>query len=380
MDDIFSLESSAPPPHFSALAWGFRAARLLHVAVRLNLFTVLDERPCDAYMLAKQLNTNGEMTERVLVALAGLGLVRHDMDTWRNTLAASLYLVKEQPLYQGDVIELAAQEWDQYTHLERLIREGRSENPFSWGHTQKQYLRAIHGLTIAGLAQRLARLVPLAGRGTLLDVGGAPGTWSVALAQRYPALRITLTDIEDTAIETLRVIGQFDLAKRLTLKTVKAVAWREKSFGQNQYEAVLLSRLAIGVEGTTLSQLMRAHEALKAGGVVIVHAYLLDNDLNGSGEAVYKHLLGETCTLEQLISLLEEAGFERVSVLHRHPADGDLLVGYKVSNPLPVEPPELVEAATPELSLVGAGTADFDEDVILATHRRAWSGVIERLN
>lgn len=380
--DIFGLESSLPPPHLSALVWGFRAARLLQVAVRLNLFTVLEQRPCDAYMLAKQLGTDGNMTERVLVALAGLELVRHDMDTWRNSLAASLYLVKGQPLYQGDVIELAAQEWDRYTHLERLVREGRRESQFSLGQdaqSQNLYLKAIHGLTVAGVAQRLARLVPLAGRRTLLDVDGAPGTWSVALAQRHPTLRITLMDSNayGTGIQIVRVLGQFEVAKQIS---VKAVAGREKSFGTNKYEAVLLSRLMANTDGSTLTQLMRAHEALKKGGLVIVHSYLLDNDLNGSGEATYRYLTDETCTLEQLCSLLEEAGFERISVLHRHPMEGDLIVGYKGDDSLVQEPTELVEVATPELAMVGASGNDYDEDVLLATHRRAWSGVIERLN
>lgn len=378
--DIFGLESSAPSPHFTALAWGFRAARLLQVAVRLNLFTVLEQRPCDAYMLAKQLGTDGNMTERVLVALAGLDLVRHDMDTWRNSLAASLYLVKGQPLYQGDVIELAAQEWDRYSHLERLVREGRRENQFSMGQdpeSQRRYLKAIHGLTVAGLVQRLARLVPLAGRRTLLDVDGAPGTWTVALAQRHPSLAITLMHDKTTGIEIARVLGQFEVQKQVKFRTATE---RDKSFGTNIYEAVLLSRLVANTDGSTLTQLMRAYEALKTGGLVIVHAYLLDNDLNGGGEAAFRYLTDETCTLEQLHSLLEEAGFERISVLHRHPTEGDLLVGYKGDEPLLQEPSELVEVATPELAMVGATGNDFDEDYLLATHRRAWSGVIERLN
>jgi hypothetical protein len=377
--DIFGLEPSAPSSRFSAVAWGFRSARLLHVAVRLNLFTTLEDRPCDAFMLAKRLGTDGDMTERLLVALAGLELVRHDMDMWRNTLPASLYLVKGQPLYQGNVIELAAQEWDRYTHLERLIREGRGESRFAFGedgNSQAHYLNAIHGLTVAGLAQRLARLIPLAGRRTLLDVGGAPGTWSIALAQRHAGVRITLLDNENSVAHSKSILGQFGVNKQVRVKTAE---WRDKGFGTNEYEAILLSRLMAATDGSTLTHLMRAYDALKSNGMVIVHTYLLDNDLNGGGEATFRYLMQESCTLEQLSSLLAEAGFERVAVLHRHPTEGDLLVGYKGNEPLLQEPTELVEVATPELTLVGTGGNEHDEDVILATHRRAWSGV-ERLN
>lgn len=379
--DIFGLEFSAPSPQFLALAWNFRAARILQVAVRLRLFTALEERPTDAFMLAKRLHCDGDMTERLLIALAGLELVRHDMDVWRNTLAASLYLVEGQPLYQGDGIELAAQEWDQYKNLERLVRDGRNSNhAFSFGEddaSQKRYRQAVHGLAVAGLAQRIARLAPLAGRRDLLEVGGAPGTVSIALAQRHSALRVTLMDTESALPQSKAVIAQFGMKKQIQ---AVANAWREKSFGTNAYDAVLLSRLPVGAEDALLAALMRGYDALRPNGVIILHTYLLDNDLNGSGEATFRHLLDNAYTLEQLCSFLQESGFERIAVLHRHATEGDVLVGYKQNDAPQEEPNALVEVATPEISLIGSGGNEYDEDVLLATHRRAWSGVIERLN
>lgn len=168
-------------------AWLFREARILQVAVRLKLFTALNKQPQTAFQLAKRLKTDAEMTERLLIALTTLDLVRHHHGSWRNCLPASLYLVEREPLYQGDAIELAAEVWTDYDRLEHKIRQGVKASSFSMTinpASQATYLKAMQAIALAGQAQRLARLLPISGRRTLLDIGGAPGTYSLALCER----------------------------------------------------------------------------------------------------------------------------------------------------------------------------------------------------
>ena len=57
------------PGDLSHRAWGFREARLLQVAVRLELFTALERaQPCEAGALAAAIGGDGEMVERLLVS------------------------------------------------------------------------------------------------------------------------------------------------------------------------------------------------------------------------------------------------------------------------------------------------------------------------
>lgn len=346
--DLFDLN---PPRNLpSALAWSFREARVLQVAVRLNLFTVLHEHPQGAARLASTLNSDPDMTERLLIVLASLDLVSHDKGYWRNKLAASLYFVKGTPLYQGDVIELAAEVWHRFTNLERIVRHGRKpeDQLFSMHqHSawQTTYLKAMHGLASAGRAQRLARLIPLAGRRTLLDVKGAPGTYSLALCERFATLNVILLDDEQSVAQSRSIIKPFSYAQRITFKQQPNPL---NTFGQNEYEALLLSHISVESESDVLNQLVKAHDALKSEGLLIIQTFLLENDLSGGEAAALAYLFDHLLTLEQMQSTLAEAGFERITVLYRDRQEGDILVAYKAADLSQESLQQLIDFAQPE--------------------------------
>lgn len=345
--DIFELETKRLPSLPSAIAWQFREARILQVAIRLKLFTTLNQEPQSSGELARTLRTNPAMTERLLIALAALDLVWHDQGTWQNTFPAALYLVEGKPLYQGTHIEQAAELWNRYHHLEQLVRHGpkQDEPLFSLTH-QPTYLKAIHAIAIAGRAQRLARLAPIASRRTLLDIGGAPGSYSIALCQRYWNLKATLLDKAKTLAESKATIEQFKLTDRIELKKGD---WQHDSWGEASTETLILNHILIESERQALDYLNRALQALKGGGLLIIQSFLLDNDLNGGYNAAMFNLFNDMFTIEQMEALLIEAGFERISLLARHPNDCDIFVAYKPFITLPASQQELVELVTPDL-------------------------------
>ncbi len=346
--DLFDLN---PPRHLpSTLAWSFREARVLQVAIRLKLFTALHEYPQSAVQLASILNSDSDMTERLLIVLAGLELVSHDKGYWRNKLAASLYFVEGKPLYQGDVIEFAAEVWHRFTNLERIVRHGRKREDqlfsmYEHSSWQSTYLKAMHGLASAGKAQRLARLIPLGGRRTLLDVKGAPGTYSLALCERFATLNVVLLDDEQAVEQSRAIIKPFSYASRIRFKEQVIPL---EDFGENEYEALLLSHISIESESEILSQLIKAHDALKGEGLLIIQTFLLENDLNGGQTAALTHLFDHLFTLEQMYSTLAEAGFERVTVLYRDQQEGDILVAYKGSDLSEAPLQQLIDFAQPE--------------------------------
>lgn len=349
--NLFDLN---PPRHLpSALAWSFREARVLQVAARLKLFTALDKYAQSAARLASTLNSDPDMTEQLLIVLASLDLVSHDKGYWRNKLAASLYLVEGKPLYQGDVIEFAAEVWHRFTNLERIVRHGRKREDQLFSMHQHSawqtiYLKAMHGLASAGKAQRLARLTPLAGRRTLLDVKGAPGTYSLALCERFAALQVILLDDHQAIAQSRAIIKPFSYAQRITFKEEHTPF---QTFGENEYEALLLSHILVESESDALNQLVKAHEALKSEGLLIVQTFLLENDLNGGQAAGLAHLFDHVFTLEEMQSMLAEAGFERITVLYRDPQEEDILIAYKTAD-LSVEPlQQLTHFAQPEKEL-----------------------------
>lgn len=379
--DLFNLDSLPPDRSPASLALSFREARIVQVAVRLKLFTGLSEGPQSAERLAARLKCDPAMMERLLVALAVLDLVVHDDGLWRNGLAASLYLVVGQPLYQGDTIEWAAQVWNSYHHLERMVRKGRRREERLFALHQERdwqvlYLKAMHALGVAGQAQRLARLVtPLAGRKRLLALGSAPCTYSIALCQRFPALRATVLERADALPESESILAQWGGGERVTLKPLAEV---EKGWGRSNYDALLLTHLLLDSEAQALTTFMRAYEALKAEGLLIVHSLCLDSDLNGGREAALTNLLDPVLTLDQMRAVLAEAGFERISLLFRHPVEGDILIAYKPTDASDEPDGELMAFISPEqeiFALMGLGE-DETQDA-LTIHRRAWERLVQ---
>ena len=54
------------------LNWGYRAARLLHVACGLDIFTILSKEQLTADQLSKNLNSSPEMTKKILIGCVAM--------------------------------------------------------------------------------------------------------------------------------------------------------------------------------------------------------------------------------------------------------------------------------------------------------------------
>jgi hypothetical protein len=190
----------------------------------------------------------------------------------------------------------------------------------------------------------------LAGRRSLLDVGGAPGAYSIALCQRYPALRATILDSIDALRLSAPVLEQFDMSGRILLKEA---AEQREGFGRNEYDALLMSRNLPGDEASALSELVRSYNALRPGGLMILPMSLLDSDLNGTVGAAFFHMLYGTFTLDQLRALIAEAGFERAALLYREEQGGDIVIAYKPMDESEEDGRFLMEYVSPEQEMFG---------------------------
>jgi predicted O-methyltransferase YrrM len=375
--NLFDLDAQHPTHLPTTLGWSFREARILQVAVRFKLFSALNQEAKSAVGLASELGTHPEMTERLLTALASLDLVIHDDGLWRNCLAASIYLVEGQPLYQGDVLEMAADVWTQYNDLERLVREGPREESAVPGSRQHPnaatYIRAMHAIAVAGQAQRLARFVgALASRRTLLDVGGAPGTYSIALCQRFPGLKATVWDTQAALALAEQTVREHDLSDRIRFK---AGDLQKDRLGRGEYEALLLNHLLMGAEANVLPLLVKAYEALKPGGLLIVQNRILDDDLNGNQDAALDNVLEGLLTLEQMRTIVAEAGFERVTLLYRSLQGTDILTAIKPMDAPPSTREVLMERISPEqeiFALMGYGEEESGESLLRRLSPEQW--------
>jgi 2-hydroxy-4-(methylsulfanyl)butanoate S-methyltransferase len=306
----------------SHLAYGFMASKALFAALDLDLFSALSGGAKSLESLETATGVPGNRLSTLLAALVAVGLVQHEDDLFVNAPVAARYLVRGGSNYFGDYYRLQIDKqvypsWQQLRDgliglptksIYDLIQDEREAELFS--HAQHQ------GST--GPAILLSRVVDLKGCSRLLDVAGGTGAFSIVLCRLYPELRSTILDFPAVTEVARRYVDEAGLADRVEFLSGNALE-REWPNGQ---DAVLMSYLLSAVGASDIERLMeRARNALKPGGLLILHDFMLNADRAGPRDAAL-FLLG-TVTIrpdamsfsaEDLDEMSRRHGFTSVSL------------------------------------------------------------------
>ena len=297
------------------LQWQFRAGRALQTAHQLGVFEALKE-PKTAAEVAARCSTDAGMTARLLIVCCSLGLVRRDDDYFALTQLGRDTLLPESLRYLGGTLNHGESLWWAWSGLPDVVRTGRREaqpkppEPFA-SHWHENFIWAMHGITANGVSQWLAGQLDLSDLNTLLDVGGGPGTNSIALCQRFPRLKAVIWDLPQTIAIAEQVIGRFGMEDRITLK---AGDWNSDPFGEG-YDCLLMSNILHGQDSQADMKLAKAARALRPGGLLIIHDFLLDNDRSGPLPAALFNLMLGAYTVSELLAVVRTAGFGEVSLI-----------------------------------------------------------------
>lgn len=182
----------------SSIGYGFIASKALFTALDLDLdlFTRLSSRPQNLDSLARKAGVRPNQLLTLMTALVCLGLVVRDGEVYANAPASDAYLARHSPKYYGDYLRLQIDKQVYHSLLEltasfRGERKGFYETFLADPEQAELFSRAQHVGSL-GPAQVLAGQIPLGDRGTLLDVGGGSGAFSITLCQRNPQLTATI--------------------------------------------------------------------------------------------------------------------------------------------------------------------------------------------
>jgi hypothetical protein len=310
--DVDNLEASAA---LLELNWQFRASRALMTAHQLKFFTAL-RIPRTAAEVAKRCSSDPGMTGKLLIVCCALGVLRHDGERFALTKLGSDLLLPGNLRYIGGVLDHNEMLWWASTGLPEIVRTGKRESaptpPEHFRrHVFENWIWAMHGNASNGSAQWVARQLDLGDRRLLLDVAGGPGTYSVALCQQFPNLKAVVWDLPETLVITRKVISQFGMKGRIK---VQKGDWNRDEFGSG-YDCLLMSNILHGQGFDAEARLKQGKTALAAGGLLIVHDFLLDNDRCGPLPAALFNLWLGAFTVGEMIGIIRRAGFKDVSLI-----------------------------------------------------------------
>tara|TARA_R110002096_G_scaffold371455_14_gene564909 strand:- start:15599 stop:16636 length:1038 start_codon:yes stop_codon:yes gene_type:complete len=243
----------------------------------------------------------------------------------QNTDQAREFLVKGSPWFMGPYYGSLSDR----PVLKDMIKVLKSGKPTSWGSSEREkedWHAAMEREDFAKmftaamdcrglyLGQHFAKRLDVEGRTHVLDIGGGSGIYACVLAKLNPGLKATV--LEKAPVDA---IAREAIAER---KCGDQVSVAEGDMFTGPWPAAdvhLFSNVLHDWEEPEVEALLqRSAEFLPAGGLIVIHEALLNEDKSGPIEvAEYSALLmnvtqGKCYAISEYQSILEKVGFGQV--------------------------------------------------------------------
>jgi SAM-dependent methyltransferase len=330
------------PGRIMELGLGFWGSKTLLSAVELGVFTELANGPREGAELAARLGLHPRSARDFLDALVALGVLAREHGGYANTAESDLFLDRGKPSYIGGMLEMAnARLYPFWGWLTEALQTGEPQNEARTGgdffaelysdqDRLGQFVHAMTGLS-AGAAIAIAEHFPFERYQSVLDLGCAEGGLLVQLALTHPHLRATGFDLPAVREPFERYVRSFELEDRIT--------FAGGDFFTDPLPAADVITLGHILHDWGLDEkkrlLEQAHEALPAGGAVIVFDAIIDDERreNTFGLLMSLNMLIETSagfdyTGADCQTWMREVGFADTYLQHLAGPDS-MVVGVK---------------------------------------------------
>ena len=299
---------------------GFRPAKILMVATDLQIFNHLEE-PRTAAEIAGLVQVDPRAVGIMLDALAALGLISKEGESFRNGELTSRYLVRGKDDYRGAIVRHMHHTWWSWSDLEGTVQRGHADMDKSerWlDRVQdpeetwvRDFIWGMHAIA-RDLAPQVVAQMDLTGVQRLLDLGGGPATYAIAFTQASPVLRATVFDLPKPVAIAQENISRHGLADRIN---TMAGNFLEDSIGSG-YDFIWISQILHShTEEQCRLIIDKAAKALNPGGQVVIQDFFLNDDRISPLEAAMfsVHMLavtpgGRAYTHREVAAMMEKAG------------------------------------------------------------------------
>ena len=305
----------------------FMESRVLLTGAELDLFTLVAAKPLSAEQMAGRIGADLRALTIVLDALAAMGLLIKENDTYQTESSAARMLSADSPASILPMIRHSSDLWDRWGQLTHRVAGPREKEK-----SMRAFIGAMH---VVGhtLAPRIVSLVGISDARRLLDVGGASGTYTIAFLEAEPRMRATLFDLPpviDIARERLSTAGMLD---RVTLV---AGDYRKDPLPAGHDLAFVSAIIHQNSPAENVTMFRKIFAALEPGGRIVVRDHILSPDRTHprSGALFAVNMLvgtegGNSYTETEIRDALEQAGFTGVRIIHPDTRMDGLMEGFR---------------------------------------------------
>jgi predicted O-methyltransferase YrrM len=297
-------------------ARSFQTASVLLAGAELDLFTPLARKPLTAGELASAIHGDPRGTTVLADALAALRFLEKREGRYSPTPGVAEALAEGTPESVVPMLRHQANCMRSWAQLAAVVQSGRAADapPSVRGAEEDQvsFIEAMEVASRAAAPKVVAGLGPLSFR-RLLDVGGGPGTWTIAFLRAAPGARATIYDLPEVVPIARRHVEEAGLAGRVdfaggsyatdaALPPGHDFAWVSAIIHQNSRR-----------ENRDLFR--KVHAALVPGGEIAIRDIVMDESRVSppAGALFAVNMLvrtdGGTYTLGEIAEDLREAGF-----------------------------------------------------------------------
>lgn len=327
---------------------GVHINQTLRAAVKLDLFTLLAEKPLTTEGIRTSLGLHGRGLCDFLDTLVSMELLERDGNEtdvrYRNTEEVSLFLVKGSPQYIGWSLEHRMQVFEQsWAALAEALKTGQpvrqdiresGKDLFELNYQTDEGARTfVEGMNFGQLGSftDFAREFDFSGCHTLCDIGGANGLLSILVAGQNRHMKCISFDLPALEPYSLKKIAEAGLSDRITVAN--------GNFFEDDFPQADIITMGNILHDWNLEQkkllIGKAYSALSGEGRLVVIENIIDNERrkNTAGLLMSVQMLlvtegGFDFTAADFDSWAREAGFKKTSSMHLE-GNSSAVIAYK---------------------------------------------------
>jgi SAM-dependent methyltransferase len=309
----------------NALITACWTTQVIAEAVRLGLPERLSAGAADSAALAAATGSNADALNRLLCALASIGLVHHHGGSMFSLAADGRHLLADAPdSLRGVALHWGDRQWRSFGLLGAAVADGKPHVAEGFENLQKDPLQAdVFNRAMAEQSLRIGRAAAAAYDFSachhVLDVGGGYGAVLAALLEAHPHLDGASFDLPEVESGATRYLGEH------------ALGGRARYIGGSFFDAVptgfdcLVLKFIIHDWGDDESRRILANcaRSLEPGGVLLLLEQVVPELITPDpttaavlrGDLIMLNIGGRERTRARYASLLAEAGLRLTRIV-----------------------------------------------------------------
>lgn len=266
-------EVDVSPEKLYGMCFASIRSKLLVAAIKLKVFDQLSE-PKTAEQVAEAIQGHAENTRLLLDGLTTCELIDKKNGLYRNRPVAQTFLVEGLPTSLGEgFLHQAAMSERMLANLPEMVLNGPPDTfENEAADSEERWARNAVWMANnerAGIAQQMARLVAglpeFPAFRKMLDLGGGPGIFGIAIVDRHPAMHGVVFDRAPVVAVAERFIREYGLEDRMT---VLAGDYNKDSIGDG-YDLIWASSTLNFAQHNLDAVMRKIHAALNPKGVFV---------------------------------------------------------------------------------------------------------------